>query len=294
MTLIGGEPFLYDRHNRGQGLLELVDRAKDAGYKYIRIDTNGQQCQHLLGERSLTHVSNLAVSLDGHDSTTNDQVRGRGSFGRAISFIHEALEWGHYVSVTTCVHRANVDCLDEMISFATALGVRELNFHPLFKMGIARDEFSGETNIAPERWIQEYDRLTAAIARCEYSIPVRVPRRFVTNEEYSIAPWKYEYCPTQMGERILVHPDGDMRICALCIGTSIRIAKYSLNRVEFCGDESEISPDRTNRRPCMSQTKEFGGLTPLCISYKPRQNEFVWVQGQVDDQLFGNRDALET
>jgi MoaA/NifB/PqqE/SkfB family radical SAM enzyme len=287
VTFIGGEPFLYGRRAGGRPLLDLIGACAAAGYEYIRIDTNGQQRAHLLREPEFALVSNLAVSIDGHSAEISDGVRGKGSFERSVAFVKEALDARQFVSVTTCVHRGNVEALDKMIEFVASLGVRELNFHPLFKMGIARDHFSGDTDITPTQWVEQYEHITERSEAGAYPIPVRLPRRFVDNAEYAATPWQYDYCPTLMGERILIHPDGDMRICALCIGTPLRIATYSDNGVIFCGDQSEISPERRARKPCMSQQRDFGNLIPLCISYKPRQDEYVWRTGRVDERLFG-------
>lgn len=285
MTLIGGEPFLYGRKSEGRALAELIECAASVGYEYIRIDTNGQQQRQFLEKAVFHAVSNVAVSIDGHNAAINDELRGRGSFDKAVQFVREAVELGHYVSITTCVHPGNINHLDRMISLAASLGAKEMNLHPIFKMGIARDSFSGDTDISPDRWVKEYARLKASIAAGAYSISVRVPQRFVSRDEYLVHPSTYDYCPSRMAERILVQPNGDMRICALCIGTPLRIASYSPGRVRFCGDTSEIAPERLRRQPCMTQLRDFGDLIPLCISYKPGQAEFVWVQERVDHNL---------
>jgi MoaA/NifB/PqqE/SkfB family radical SAM enzyme len=287
LTLIGGEPMLYGLRERRRPLIELIELARSVGYRYVRMDTNGQQGHALLAGDGLRGLTNIAVSIDGHTADINDVIRGEGSFEKASRFARESAAAGHYTTVTTCVHPGNIDHLDDMVEYATALGASELNFHPLFKMGIERDLFSGETDIAPERWVREYARLRAAVDGGRYPIHVRAPRRFVATAAYLASPEQYEYCPSLMGERILIHPNGEMRICALCIGTPITVARYKNGHVVFDGPESELSEERRRRRPCMSQTRDFGALTPLCISYKPFQNEYVWTRDSVDGRLFG-------
>lgn len=285
LTLIGGEPLLFGGPRRTTASAELVGEAAAMGYQYIRLDTNGQQRLSLLDDDRLRKLSNLAVSIDGHTAEINNPVRGRNTFARAVRFATRAVDLGYHTTITACVHRGNVDRLDEMIEFAVRLGVRELNFHPLFKMGIARDDFSGDTDIEPRLWLEQYHRIRALVEADSYPIHVRLPQRFVPTTEYSAEPARYHYCPTLMGERILVHPNGEMRICALCIGTPLVIGRFSGEDVSFCGWDSEISAERRLRVPCMSQVREFNDLTPLCISYKPRQHEYVWLQDNVDDRL---------
>ncbi len=293
LTFIGGEPTLYGRRAGNAPLLELIERAFAWGYQYVRLDTNGQRLDHLLRAPDFQRLSNLSFSIDGHTAAVNDALRGRGTFERCIASLKLAVRLGYYTSITTCVHPGNVDHLDSMIDLAVSLGVAELNFHPLFKMGIARDTFSGETDISPEQWVAAFSALRAGVDAGRYPIHVRAPQRFVATEQYLHDPERYEYCPTRMGERILVHPDGTLRICALCIGTPLKIATYDQERVQFCGWQSEVSNERRQRRPCMGQVRDFNGLTPLCISYKPFQNEYVWLHEKVDQRLFSHGGVLQ-
>jgi MoaA/NifB/PqqE/SkfB family radical SAM enzyme len=286
LTFIGGEPTLYGRHRQGKPLLELIQHAHDLDYRYIRLDTNGQQNAHLYNEPQFRLLHNLAFSLDGPDAASSDVVRGTRTFERCVRSIRLAVEQGYYTTVTCCVHRGIVDRLPEMIELARQLGIRELNFHPLFKMGIARDGFSGDTDIEPDQWLLAYEQLMNA-RQAAAPLEIRAPRRFVPTERYRLSPAEYDYCPTLMGERVLIHPDGTLRICALCIGTPLDVGRYEGRRITYTGHVGEFSPQRRDRRPCMSQTRDFGTLTPLCISYKPHQNEYVWVTDRVDDRMLG-------
>ena len=40
LTLMGGEPTLYDIKNDNKNLLALIKKSKELGYEYVRIDTN--------------------------------------------------------------------------------------------------------------------------------------------------------------------------------------------------------------------------------------------------------------
>lgn len=287
LTFIGGEPLLYDYRNGNRALLDLSQYARTIGYEYIRVDTNGQHGAHSIINDSSRSVSNLAISLDGFDATTNDALRGAGTFERATATAREAIAAGIYVTITCCVHPLVIDRLPEMVQFAEELGVSELNFHPLFKMGIARDEFSGDTAINPRDWMFAYRQITAWSEEGSSRVILRAPERFVERSQYDSQPSRYHYCPTLMAERALIHPDGDIRICALCIGTDLAVARFDKvkNRINYVADQSELNLERARSEPCMSQTADFGDLVPLCISYKPHQNEYVWTQTRVDHVL---------
>jgi MoaA/NifB/PqqE/SkfB family radical SAM enzyme len=288
LTFIGGEPTLYGIRQQNKPLFEVIDHARELGYRYIRLDTNGQSNSSILEHDSFRKLDNLSFSIDGHTPEINDRVRGKDTFNRCLNMLRKAVSMGYYVSVTSCIHPGNLMHIDDMINFATEIGADEFNLHPLFKMGISRDDFTGNTDIDPNDWIKEYTRIQTNIRNSVYQIPVRAPQRFVETSEYIRDPHSYNYCPVKMGERVLVHPNGQIRICALCIGSPYHIATYNHNSIIFGAPNSEISKNRLKQVPCMSQTKDFGNLTPLCISYKPYQREYVWVTQKVDENLFGD------
>lgn len=289
LTFIGGEPTLYGRKEKNKPLFEIIDKAKDLGYKYIRLDSNGQFKDNLLENISFQKLDNLSFSLDGHTAEINDALRGKGTFDKSLKNLQKAVKLGYYATITACIHPRNLDFIEEMIQLAISFGAKEFNMHPLFKMGIDRDNFSGEAHIEPKDWIDTYEEIRRRIDANSYPIPIRLPKRFIASSEYEANPDMYNYCPVKMGERILVHPDGQIRICALCIGSPYHIASYTRDTISFGAPASsnEISLDRIKRKPCMSQIKDFDGLTPLCISYKPFQLEHVWVTQHFDEKYLG-------
>ena len=142
---------------------------------------------------------------------------------------------GYDVQITTCVHRGNVGrepgghlLLERAISWAEGLGAHTLNFHPLFKMGIARDSWTGETDISPEEWVDVYTYLRAQIDTGAYDIAVRLPQRFVWREVFDERPSYLGFCPVKLAERIEVHQNGQIHSCALNNGT--RSASLALPR----------------------------------------------------------------
>jgi MoaA/NifB/PqqE/SkfB family radical SAM enzyme len=286
ITILGGEPTLYGIDRDHEPLLEFIEESKRLGYGYVRLDTNGQLTDYgILENPVFRKLDNLSFSLEGHSSVINDAIRGEGTFFNSINMLKKAVSLGYYVSVTTCVHTDNVACLDDVIDYFESLGVSELNFHPLFKMGIARDTFTGDKHIEPLVWMEQYNRILENIDQGHYNIKLRVSQRFVSKEDYLKSPMSYEYCPVRMGERIWIQPNGKIRVCALCFGTPYHIATYDRENIVFATQDSEIMASRLERHPCMSQVREYEGLVPLCISYKPFQKEYLWEKLEFDKTL---------
>ncbi|HUU21663.1 MAG TPA: radical SAM protein, partial [Phycisphaerae bacterium] len=285
LTLMGGEPTLYGAEERNKPLLGLISAAKSLGYGYIRIDTNGMFKSQLLEEPAFTALDEVTFSLDGPDAETNDPLRGSGTFVRCVENIRKAVELGYTVDITSCVHRGYASArsaagasLDRMIKLAESLGVRRVNLHPVFKMGIPRDSWSEDTDITPQVWTDLWRQTAGRVERGEYSIEVRIPQRFIEAEEFARAPGYYGYCSAKLGERVLVHPDGVIRACALLIGTQEGVARYDGASITWIDDSTNElrRHGSVKASPCAMQRGACAHLLPLCISFKPGQREFVW------------------
>lgn len=290
VSFLGGEPTIYHDHVNKKKFTDVLLLCKEIGYKYVRFDTNGQFSEEFLNEKSLMYADEITFSLDGFDEKTNDYVRGNGSFKRCISNIQYAVKKGYKVQITTCVHNGicpdfenGIKNIDKMISFATALGVSSLNFHPILKVGIARDEWIDNTDILPEVWMSIYHQITEYIAENKYSISVRVPMRFVYEDVFQSNIDHYNYCPLRMGERALIMPDGTIKVCAFTIGTPYHLAEYSdemINLYKGSFSEYQMLKDSKlqhgSKCECVFQHIDSAHIKPLCMSYKPKQNEIVW------------------
>lgn len=281
MTLLGGEPTLWGNTNNYSQLLSLLKHAKSIGYEYIRIDTNGQFRHSFIEKVTPDYINDLAFSLDGHTPEINDKLRGQGSFIKTVRNIEKAIKKNIYSTITTCVHPGNIKYLNEMILLAIRIGVKQINFHPMFKMGVDRDLFTGNTHITLLEWLNAYEEIRDSIAQNKFNIEIRISRRFISEEEYINNKEVYSFCPQKLGERILIHPNGELRICALTIGSKFHIGKYDNEKISWNHESCEIETCH-NPYACNIQKNIFGKYFPLCISFKPYQNEFVWKSENFD------------
>lgn len=287
LTIMGGEPTLYGISREWRPLLKIIKEAKDLGYEYIRIDTNGQFESKLLIKGDFKKLDEITFSIDGPTPEINDPIRGKGTFTRCVSNIKTAIKLNYRVDITCCLHKGLLKkdkdgklLLGSMIHFAEKLGVSRINFHDLFKTEIPRDTWTGNLNFSTEEWLRVYKEIEFNIKTGEYKIPVRVPQCFVTQDEFGGNPEYYGYCPAKMGERVLIHPNGIIRVCSLLICTPYGIAKFYENKIIWDdGPTNELRDHKFDQNtPCTNQnkSKKFGNLVPLCVSFKPKQEEFVW------------------
>jgi MoaA/NifB/PqqE/SkfB family radical SAM enzyme len=287
VTFLGGEPTIYGHREAGKPLLALIAGTKELGYEYIRLDTNGQRAKQFLDHGDFRKLDEVAFSLDGYSPGTNDPLRGAGTFIRAVDAIRSALALGYRTTITCCVQKLFLDRdthgtlkIERMIRFAASLGVHQINFHDLFKVGIPMDTWTGNFAPQPGDWIPVYEEISRKIRDKQFDIAVRLPQCFVTKSEFARNPEYYGYCPVKMGERVMVHPNGTMRICSNLICTGYGVARYYDRRIEWdksSGNEL-AAHEITRNTPCTNRSRHrsYGDLVPVCFSFKPGQDEYVW------------------
>ncbi|MCD8014454.1 MAG: radical SAM protein [Lachnospiraceae bacterium] len=287
LTIMGGEPTLYGIEENRKPLLELIRYAKEIGYEYVRIDTNGTFESKLLEDEQFKLLDEITFSLDGPNAEINDRIRGKGVFDLCSENITHALELGYNCDITCCIHKWLIErdesgqlFLDKMILFAEQMGIHRINFHDLFKSGIPRDTWTGHINISIEQWFEVWDEIQSNIEKRRYGIPVRIPQGFVAKERFAANRIYYGYCSAKTGDRILIHPDGILRVCSLMIGTPYGIGRFYDDKIVW--DESGTNElachEMDAETPCTNQSKSktYGPFLPLCVSFKPKQNEFAW------------------
>lgn len=291
LSLLGGEPTLYGQADGNLPLPFIARQAREFGFEYVRLVTNGLFNSDLITKGWFRDFDELTFSLDGDSPQLHDPLRGRGKFTQTLGNLRRAVTAGHSVQVTTCVHRGNVGrtdagqlLLDRAIRWAECEGAGVINFHPLFKMDIPRDGWSGPTDIDPSEWMTVYKEIRANIDAGHYRIAVRIPQRFVSKKTFNSNSGYYHYCPVKMRERIEVHPNGQIHSCALNNGTPIALARFgsenglvNIHWVDGEQNELERYPFLSgSNHPCAVISRDFSELAPLCISFKPDQDEFAW------------------
>ncbi len=280
LSFLGGEPTLYQDHNVKKQFSDIIAKGKQLGYTFVRADTNGQFGEEFLFDNNIRKLDELTFSLDGSTADIHDAIRGRkGAFNNCVARIRQAVQLKYRVQITTCVHRGVCDSvqkgvqqIENMIRFCDLLGVHALNFHPILKVGAARDNWIDNTEVEPQIWLAVYREMTDRLKNMKHSVEVRLPMRYI---ERHLFTEEYDYCPLRIGERVLIMPNGQLKICAFNIGTPYCIAQYNRDHIEYETTYNEIEKLKNCDSVCSNQISP-DGLQALCMSYKPNQNEAVW------------------
>lgn len=122
ISLTGGEPLLRD------DIGDIIEHAISLGIK-VTMNSNGA----LVPQKAaiLKKLSFLRVSLDG-PKEINDNVRGPGSFDRALAAINTMKSQGVHVGMNTVISKINAKSIPDLIALAKELDVG-VSFQPVFK-----------------------------------------------------------------------------------------------------------------------------------------------------------------
>ena len=285
LTLLGGEVSLYDIEHDNQNLIDVLKFSKEIGYSYIRIDTNGQSDKSFFRKEIMSYIDEVSFSLDGYVENTNDVLRGDGAFSKALSNIKLAASTDINVQITTCITKQNttisngiIPFIEKMVSFCESLGIRHLNFHGVFKMGVPMDIWTGDSHLEPIEWLSEANTIYRNIKNGKYNLNVRFPLHLISRDEFDKKPNYYGYCPCKKGERALIHPDGIIRVCSSLLSTPYGVANFNSTSIMWNHFNNElIDHDSNLNTPCTNQKILYeNNNVPICFSIKPYQDEPVW------------------
>lgn len=295
LTLLGGEPTLYGRAPDNKPISYIVHVAHQMGFEYVRMVTNGLFKSEILCQQNMREIDEITFSIDSDIAEVHDRLRGKNTFDRALKNLKAAIDAGYRTHMTMCVHRENIGrnedgvlLLVRAIKWAESLGVKSFNIHPLFRMGVPRDSWTGDTDIKPSEWLPVYQEILSLIKERAFSISVRMPLRFAEEADFMYRPKFFGYCSVKHADRLDVHPNGQIHTCALHNGTPVSIAHFEdkLDRVRIMWSSSnnEIQEHAYSDgdQHCPVMTTYPKNFRPLCISLKPGQDEFVWNRMHLD------------
>jgi Fe-coproporphyrin III synthase len=159
VTFLGGEPFVY------RDLPLVVWHAKQTLAMRVEICTNGYRIERRLAEIA-ANLDFLRISLEGIRDT-NDHIRKRGSYQRALATFRYAQDLGILTGATLTVTAQNIDEVAPLAQTLQKLGVRQLKLHCLRPVGNACSH--------PELFVTDpaaYTRLREQIRNAGLSIDV--------------------------------------------------------------------------------------------------------------------------
>ena len=159
----GGEPLIYPR------LRELVELASAQGIERIAVSSNGSFPLYMYEGLLDAGVNDLSISLDACCAEDGDHMAGgiTGAFYRVVSNIRD-LAKQTYITVGVVLTEDNVDNVNDIIRFASELGVQDIRVIPAAQTSNRLSTVQVDANI-----LEKYPILRYRIKNFQEGRPVR-------------------------------------------------------------------------------------------------------------------------
>ena len=194
----GGEPFTRT------DMIGLLRETRERNI-LANVSTNGS---FLTKEMTLKlreiDVNLIHISLDSHIESQFNKFRGGEYYKKTIEAIRNAKNAGLYVRVGAVIWKENVDELYEMILFLRELGVDEIVFNWLVKVGRLKD--NNDKSISLDRFNETIERVNKYKEEFKDDIIVSMHRSQKYTDDGTVC---------QAGEQILfILPNGKISPCS--------------------------------------------------------------------------------
>ncbi|MCG8572267.1 MAG: radical SAM protein [Spirochaetes bacterium] len=181
LHITGGEPFLNKK------LFALLDKACNLGYEKIIINTNAT----LLDTRNCSRLSefqgrvDLTCSLNGNEKV-HDQIRGKGSFLKALKGINKALQKGINVDIFTTVGKYNLEDIPSFVEYImkSLSGIQGIFFIQLRR--VENEYFSFADQLLSPKDVINFVRVVGFLSLYGY------PVHFLENALFNVIAKKLE------------------------------------------------------------------------------------------------------
>ena len=129
LALLGGEPLLEPGKT-----LELAAWARRRGLSPL-VSTNGLLVERPFAKEAARTGLDCQVSVDGACAQTHEEMRGQGTFARALEGVRLLTEAGAPTLLSMVVHSGNASEVPDFLRLGRSLGVRGTRFIPLKRVG---------------------------------------------------------------------------------------------------------------------------------------------------------------
>jgi len=162
--ITGGEPLLHPQFK------EVIELFVKEGFLFSLV-SNGIELPKFIdffkSPKIKEKLQSIVVSLEGPEEETNDAVRGKGSFKKALKGVVALKANNIPFGIKFSINALNYKKIEEMALFAGKLGAREVNFGQIYP---SPESLSRGLMLEPEQWV----RIKPEIARLAELVKIPV------------------------------------------------------------------------------------------------------------------------
>ena len=194
----GGEPFIRE------DMMKILEETRKRNI-LANVSTNGSFIKEdTANELKRIDVNLIHISLDSHDKKLYNEFRGGAYFEKTINAIKCAKKAGLYVRVGAVIWKNNVENLGDLIGVLKKLGVDEVVFNWLVKVGRLKD--NENQSISLERFDAVVSQIKEYMEKNKDIIKISMHRSNYYKDDNS--------CCVAGDKIVFILPDGRISPCS--------------------------------------------------------------------------------
>lgn len=228
ITLSGGEPLLHPE------IRAII--AHGSSKVGVSVLTNGTLIDGDWAAFLAEHDVDVQVSLDGSTAAIHDQLRGRGSFDRALNAVDLLQKAGlrDRLNFCTTLMSQNLSDLEAIIKLTERLGVPLVRFIPLRRTGTAEttwDSIGSDLRVDDHAAFYRYTEELREKGECSIHVSCGLSGFVLTNNKDDDL-----WCPA--GEQLVIDTAGDVFPCVLLMRDEDRLGNIHDDSIShLCASE---------------------------------------------------------
>lgn len=258
LSLLGGEPTLYLK------LPDIISKAKEIGYSFVRINTNGLFNRKLLYNKDFKKLDLICFSIDGATNSINNKIRINSDLNTVIRNMRLAKDVGYEIRINSTITSLNIENIFDIIKLAEKEGVSLIYFNVVMLMGEALKNKG--IAVSPLKWLDTYDRIVKY--HNDFSVKIKIPPSFSSKENLNFHSFHGHKCIVEENNRLYISSNGDVFSSLVLMDKK----DYSIGYFKD-GIFNQVTTNFSNHSPYCKYLKCIDeDFYPLCIHYKTKLN----------------------
>lgn len=266
-VLCGGEPMTSKNL---KPLLQEINRRWSLPRIYLL--TNGTIIDQDKIKYFKTINLHIQVSLDGPDRDRHDFYRGHGSFDKAMDFISLVKENEIPIHLLSILSKRTSTWIEDFFKMAKHVEVQRLNFTRFIPVGYGKTlSKNSDRALMPEELKESYAKIIACSNRTSIETNTNQPLFHLINGQGGHNLSGFNCFVIDYRGKVKLSSRSDMTIGDVRRSTLLELYKKSPlikslqeNKIEGCGDCSDINICGGDRSASYAHTGDFLGIDPGC------------------------------
>lgn len=214
VDLLGGEPLLYSK-------LDILLNYLEENLIEVSLISNGQFGDEVAKYLSEKSIRNISISIDGLKKE-NDEIRGRGSFDKAIAFLNSLLKYRTndrmMIGVNIVINRLNCGSIQALIHKLFLQGIDYIRINRILESGRA---YGTDLLLDDDQYLNEIEKIcmefykSDLIKKITFDLETPFLAYYLNMKYYIENDLKTDFCEAAQ-HSVYINAKGDIYPCRAC------------------------------------------------------------------------------